>query len=738
MARTVTVPPIQTARLDMVPGSPVNKNLWAISEDAVDDMTETPDTPSSPMTNYPIYPGLQTFSGKVPGTPPPTALNSPRKLSNSSATTVSTIFSRESVRSELQRSSSWGSRTSIESLESSGQWKVTSGGYRVPQPLRRRRTNPLPNELFEALPGEVLQLILDNLKDAHLGGSKTNGEVSCATCWQRDLCSVALSSKRWCIYARAALYGDIQLVGSDSASHKKRFKNIQGARLLLLRRTLRSEPDLAAHVRSLKVPRLDTTAKGTTSKTLEQYDDLTATLVMACPNLERLHGHRTPYDHSHKKIFHALSTRAKLKQMDWVIEPSALQKQKGSQTRLANGLVMPGELSPVQEGAFLDHHRRWSELTSLSIHCLPGATITPDSLLTRALSMLPNLQQLHLCNLPPNAFNDATLLALPPLRTLSLTHITGISSSGLSSFATRPMSQSLQALHLRHTPLTSLATLTRILSNLSRLTSFSLAQAFPPLMPEVDSFTLCLMPYLASASLNKIHWDITSHRDCANAADDILARSIAAGGFPALRSLRAPNDPDAVFQQLCRPVERVDLPSDRFCASDMTTDRPPLPKSPSFESSPISPLQYLSFSPRTPSSPTTSGLEPIPLSCTNLRLARLAAQTRLEKARAHPKFGVVVTDEEGATVDTFQLGAYMGTVGSPIIYNLLPDAGSSDEKGGAVDMRDLMGDAGEVLSGGREGCTGAWNRREGVVADKKEKERWWHTERGRWTRIELQ
>lgn len=89
-------------------------------------------------------------------------------------------------------------------------------------------------------------------------------------------------------------------------------------------------------------------------------------------------------------------------------------------------------------------------------------------------------------------------------------------------------------------------------------------------------------------------------------------------------------------------------------------------------------------------------------------------------------------------VDTFQLGGYIGTVGSQIQYHLLPDAGSSDDKGGLVDARDLGADSGENLPGGREGCQGFWNRTEGVVADKKEKERWWHTERGRWNRIELQ
>lgn len=531
-------------------------------------------------------------------------------------------------------------------------------------------------------------------------------------------------------------YEDIQLVGPDSMSQRKKFKLAHGSRMLMLRRTLRADPDLASLVRSLKVPRPDTTAKGINAKTLEQYEDLTASLVMACPNLERLSGPATGYAHSFKKIYQALSTRGRLRQMDWLVEPTSSQRQKGSQSgskKNDDAFVMPGELQPSQEGAFLDMHRNWSQLETLSIHCLPGATLTPDSLLTRTLSMLPSLKHLHLCNLPPNAFNDTTLLALPPLQTLSLTHITGITSNGVSSFATQANSQPLRQLHLRHTPLTELAALARILSNLGSLTSFSLAQAFPPLMPEADSFTLWMMPYLFSPNLRKLHWDITSHLDCANAADDILARSIQAGGFPQLRLLRAPNDPDAIFQNLCRPVERIDLATDRFCPSDM----PPGPNSPFVDAIPPSPGLFLARSPKTPTTPSSEFLAP-PASSTDLRLARLSAQTRLETARSKPRFAVNVVDEDGALVDKFHLGGYIGTVGSRITYHLLPDAGSSDEKGGIVDVRDLGADSGENLVNGREGCQGFWNRRDGVVADKKEKESWWHTERGRWHRIELQ
>lgn len=122
---------------------------------------------------------------------------------------------------------------------------------------------------------------------------------------------------------------------------------------------------------------------------------------------------------------------------------------------------------------------------------------------------------------------------------------------------------------------------------------------------------------------------------------------------------------------------------------------------------------------------------------TNLVEARLAAQARLDNSRDLPLFQVNVTDEEGSLVEEFGLAGYVGTVGSNIDYCLQPDDGATDEGGGLVDVPDLRSDAGESLVDGREGCTGSWNWQEGVVADKREKERWWHTERGRWSRVAL-
>ena len=69
-----------------------------------------------------------------------------------------------------------------------------------PTPIKRlpRREK---GELFSFLPGEVLELIMEELKQSHLGP----GSGSCATCWMRDACNAAVSCRKWHKYARAAL-----------------------------------------------------------------------------------------------------------------------------------------------------------------------------------------------------------------------------------------------------------------------------------------------------------------------------------------------------------------------------------------------------------------------------------------------------------------------------------------------------------------------------------------------------
>ncbi|KAI1328317.1 hypothetical protein F5Y16DRAFT_158821 [Xylariaceae sp. FL0255] len=621
------------------------------------------------------------------------------------------------------------SRTSFDSWHSISQ--RPNQGYQRPAPLKQNRRRREEGELFAALPDEVLGLILARLRDLHLQPSGS----SCATCMMRDLCSISLSAKKLLKAARIALYDDIQLVGADSPAQKKRLKLAFGSRLVLLRRTLRARPDLAVLVRNLKVP---ATPQGVAR---DLYRNLVATVVMACPNLERLLGFHQSYNFAFDRLFQALSTREQLTSMHWTLEASTSQRKR----RMSNAAPMlssgkpdfreaPGDLQPEQSEEFREMHLNWMNLTSLSIHCLAGATLTPVSLLPDILADIPSLQDLHLTHLPFTAFNDANLLSLPPLLTLTLSHLPGVSSEGLSSFARRPSSRAIRKLTLHHVDVDSLATLSQILSNLISLETFALVQSQIPMLPENE--TVWLFPYLASPTVKRLHWDMPGFASTANVADSILAKSIATNGFPALESLRTPWDPEGIFQALCKPMEKADLASDKYRGLIAMAG----------SSRPKSPPQ----TPTTPTTPRTPGKSPFALNfpaaddlfatkqCSNLAESRVGAQQRIEAARDHARFTFNLIAENGQLLETKKMAGFMGETSSRINYCLTPDAGARDESGGLVEIGDFLGDCGEnVNSAGRDGCTGRWNTYSGNVVDKKDRERWFHTERGRWAAVEL-
>ncbi|KAI1154823.1 hypothetical protein F4825DRAFT_409969 [Nemania diffusa] len=448
---------------------------------------------------------------------------------------------------------------------------------------------------------------------------------------------------------------------------------------------------------------------------------------MACPNFEALVGPHQNYDFSFSRLFHALSTREQLREMHWTLEASKTQRKR----RMSNAAPMlnasnpdyqeaPSDLRPEQSDEFRELHMNWMNLTTLSIHCLPGATLTPVSLL------------------PFTAFNDANLLSLPALRTLTLSHLPGLSSMGLSSFARRPSSRSIRKLTLHHLDIDSLPTIAQILSNLCSLETFALVQTRTPILPEGEM--IWLFPYLASTTVEKLHWDIPSFASAANVADSILAKSIAAHGFPALHTLRTPADPEGIFQALCKPLDKVDTASDRYrgLVAKAGSSRPKSPPAtPTTPRTPRTPGSENSKSPFGLNFPMDDQLFPSKVS-SNLAQSRLEAQHRLEAARNEPRFTFNLIDENGKVVETKKIAGFMGEIGSPINYCLMPDAGAVDENGGLVEISDLLGDGGENLKdGNREGCTGRWNTFSGAVTDKKDRERWWHTERGRWRAVEL-
>lgn len=628
-----------------------------------------------------------------------------------------------------------------------------AGWQRRPEMIKTTRPpKPKPNELFNRLPNEVLEMIMGHLRNLHMEKSS-----SCATCWMRDCCSIAMCNRVWLKAARDAMYENIVLVGPDSVQQRKKYKGVYSTRLVLLRRSLRADPKLATTVRFLKVPALPDDAPIDAM----DYHDIVASVVMACPNLERLDGFYPIYNHGEGRLFNALSSRKKLKEMTWVIDAmspevehprSGGHKSKSSKSKNRhskhqssvssiwnphNYLVAPSA------NKFVRHHMAWTELKHLTIHCLPGAQLhTPNNLLNVVQTYLTSLESLHLSHVPSQAFHDANLVSLPkPLKRLTLSHCTGVTAAGLSAFATSPSSQNLEKLTLMHQNLDALPAVVRLLANLTQLKTFSLVQSAAPILPD-DELGFLMMPYLGSNSLRFLHWDVFDSINTkirtgdlqGTKTDDILVRSIAANGFPNLRFLRVPCDPDGLYQALCRPKERIDLPGDRYrthSASSTpwaggTTVRPataagdrinnvitkPYASSNTlgpYNSSAIS-LVLPSATPdssadgngRPSSSMSSNGSVNAPTvreAGSNLHHARLCAQARLEAARGFPLFEANITNENGMLVESTGLAGYLGDVRSNIIYTLTPDAGASDEGGGLVGVMDLLSDGGEDLLG---------------------------------------
>lgn len=592
---------------------------------------------------------------------------------------------------------------------------------------------------FLKLPEEILLVILRELKKSHL----KVGSLSCATCWMRDLHSLGLSNKKWWSAARVLLYEDIQLVGSDSHT-KKKYKAKYGTRMKLLRRTLRSQPELAKYVKSLKAPSMPESAK--TKQEQDEYMDLVASVIMACPNLERVPGIYQPYDHGFTRFSHALGTRSKLLEKVWIIEPSPIRRLYNASEEPENPVIVPGPLRSEQYMDFLGLHSNWSHLKTLVLHCNPGGMID-SSLFTDIFKCLPSLRDLYISKFPRTSFNDENLLSLPPLRNLRLDSLPGITSSGLSAYASLPNSADLNSLTLISLPLRSLAVMARFFTHLKSLKSFSISQDSSPMLN--DQNDIFLHPYLASSTLEDLHWEFTNADN--DKASEILVKSITFSGFPSLRTIRAPTDFNGSLQKLCKPRAKIELPGDRYRhvglggapnrASSMPAAVPIIspPNRQSIFSRPRerrdSVMTGKSSNSSSLSLPYDSGIDGSGRhEMTSLLNARQTAQLRIDNAKI-PQFDIIIWDDEGQFIERFKLGAFIGKVGSKVVYNLEPDIEGSDESiMSIVTLFEKGGDSRSQI----DGCTGSWNIDIDSKAKHRKKRDWWfHTERERWREIKL-
>ncbi|MCJ1282544.1 hypothetical protein MMC26_001867 [Xylographa opegraphella] len=590
------------------------------------------------------------------------------------------------ARPESRRSStsSYASFGSAHSTFSTTQTTTSVGSSRssfTTVQQRSRSTQP-PPPVFKRLPLEIYDCILQQLRNIH-----TEPYIqSCATCYLRDLYNLALVSRTWDRAVQVQLYDRIHIVGHDSASQLKRCKMKSGVRLKLLRRTLRERRILAQYVHELKVPNLQPDSGDFSTEAI----DTIASIVMACPNLEKLVGFCPTYNHTFNRLTYALSTRRKLQEHIWIVG------ENDEITARSQIQLPPGLMDTQQAASFIQCHDSWSSLTTLFLHSQPNAILEHDIFIS-VFERLPSLLHLAISSFDIDDFNDETLKYIPPLQSLRLESLSGVTCDGLSRYASSAAALPLRNLSLLALSISSLQLISKLLANLTSLARFSLSQELSPTLP-ADMF-MVFQPLLASASLSYLHWDIRS--PLASTATDHLASSIRAHGFPALRTIRAPTDPYGTLQALCKPRAQIVLPSDKYNAAAAELRK-------------ANPSLY----------------------ARTLHAAREAAQQRIEAARNTVLFRIVV-EEDGSVSQVYDLPGFVGTVGSRIDYLLKPDIpGAGDAICG---WRDLLKDEGGRGSGddgklqrGVEGCTGLWN-----ASHPAGKKWWWHTERARWKGIEL-
>lgn len=451
-----------------------------------------------------------------------------------------------------------------------------------------------------------------------------------------------------------------------------------GVRLKLLRRTLRGRSFLAQHVREIKVPQL----RGDGDPIARDMINLVASLVMACPNLERIVGFYPVYGHAFDRLTHALSTRRKLKEKLWLIGENAAITQR-SHRQLA-----PGLMDIEQKSSFVLFHNAWSSLTTLILHSPTQGILEKDVFVNvkntgdprkvrgpGVLHRLPALKHLCISNFDCDDFDDTVLQHLPALHSLRLQDLEGVTFWGLSEFSRTRNAFSISSLSLVNLDIKYISAISNLLLHLKNLKRFTLVQ---DTSPEVAEGEIVFQPIVASHLLEFIHWDIV----VPGSANVNLASSIRAKGFPRLRTIRAPSDHDGLLQALCKPRAQIELPEDRNGRNNANG-----------------------------------------LAATSLRAARQAAQQRIEEAWATVQFKVVV-EESGVVTEIFDLKGFVGEIGSRIEYTLDPDIPGSDSA--LVDFPDLISGRDEMAT--RDTCKGSWNAsRPGG----------WHTERPRYRPVDL-
>nr|OQO26550.1 hypothetical protein B0A51_08797 [Rachicladosporium sp. CCFEE 5018] len=470
-------------------------------------------------------------------------------------------------------------------------------------------TRRLPAHVFEQLPTEIYTCILAHLEAAHHKDS-----VVYVDSRRRDLRNLCLTSKRWAMVAMVSLYGDLWLplptVGSKRMLSLARTKGT----LELLLRTLTDAPDLAFLVRRLHATSLYDSAHGfrnpsaPMSQTLEQ-------VIERCTELESLSGCTFPSQTVRVGYYAKLLQRPRLREHVWLIHSRSA--------------------SILNSSGLMDCHNNWQWLETLVlVHGVVSEGEVGIGAVAAIIARLCSLKHLSVSGFSRDDFHDGTLVSLPPLQSLRLERLPGVTCDGLEQLRNSRAAQGLRNLTLVDLNLYSLRTMQVLFANLPQLRRFRLQQNDSPALLAGTSYT-SKRALLASQTLQYLHWDCVHP----GVAIDVLAKSIAGGNLPSLQAIRAPSDYDGKLQALCRPIEHHAISADDLAYLAAEDER--------------------SYS-------------------RSLRLSRLQAQRRVRESRAQPAFNVVIENQDEQSQQTHVIGSFLGDMQSKIEYLLEPDVRDSD------------------------------------------------------------
>lgn len=282
-------------------------------------------------------------------------------------------------------------------------------------------------------------------------------------------------------------YDRIHIIGHDSKEQIKKYKTKTGVRLKLLRRTLRERSFLAQHVLELTI----SWAPGAGDAVGKDMIDLVASVIMACPNFERLVGFYPVYGHDFDRLTHALSTRRRLKEHMWLIgENAAITKRSHCQ-------LPPGLMDQSQKSSFVQFHNAWSSLTTLFLHSPNQGILEKDVFVNTKntndprkvqgpgiLHRLPSLKHLCISNFDMDDFDDYTLQHLPALHSLRLQDLEGITFWGLSEFSRTSNASSIRNLSLINLDIMYISAVSNLLLHSKEMKRFTLVQDTSPEIAE--------------------------------------------------------------------------------------------------------------------------------------------------------------------------------------------------------------------------------------------------------------